>query len=99
MQVDLDTNFPTLEIEILGVNEIGLEGGNSTICNGRDLPWLQDVVDENVWGSWAPTYRDVVVLDGDNVIFGVYNLTGTSLAVPANYDALRQLFLDAAATL
>ena len=48
---------------------------------------------------WAPTYRDVVVLDGENVIFGVYNLTSNDLAEPANYDALRQLFLDAAATL
>lgn len=78
---------------------MGFEAGNASICNGRDLPWLQDVVDQDVWGVWAPVYRDVVVVDGNNEVFGVFNLTGTSLAVPANYDALRQLFLDAAATL
>lgn len=52
---------------------------------------------QNVWGTWAPVYRDVWVVDADNVLFGVYNLTSNSLAVPANYDALRDLFLAAAA--
>ncbi len=81
------------------MNEVGHESGNASICAGRDLPWLQDVEAQDVWGVWAPTYRDVIVLDGNNVVFGVFNLTSNSLAIPANYDALRQLFLDAAATL
>ena len=81
------------------MNEVGHESGNTSICSGRDLPWLQDVPEHDVWGVWAPVYRDVIVLDGDNAVFGVFNLTSNSLAVPANYDALRQMFLDAAATL
>lgn len=36
------------------------------------------------------------MLDGYNAVFGVYNLTSNSLAVPANYDALRAMFLAAA---
>lgn len=71
--------------------------GNPSICSGRDLPWLQDVAVVDVWTTWGVTYRDVWVLDGDNVLYGVFNLTGTSLGVPANYDALKAMFLAAAA--
>jgi formylmethanofuran dehydrogenase subunit A len=42
------------------------------------------------------TFRDVVILDGDNKVIAVYNLTSNSLGTSANYAALKQLFLDAA---
>ena len=99
LQQDLASAFPTLDIDILGVNEAGFEAGNASITDGRDLPWLQDTEEADVWGAWAVTYRDVFVLDGNNEVFGVYNVTSNSLATPANYEALRQMFLDAAATL
>ncbi len=99
LQQDLASAFPALDITILGINEAGFEAGNASICDGRDLPWLQDVAEQDVWTDWAVTYRDVVVLDGNNEVFGVFNVTSNSLAVPANYDTVRQLFLDAAATL
>ncbi len=99
MQNELALDHPTLDISILGINEVGYEAGNSSITNGRDLPWLQDTVDWNVWGTWAPTYRDVIVLDGNNEVYTVFNLTSNTLATPANYDALKQIFLDAAGTL
>ena len=75
-----------------------------------DLPLLQDTEAEDVWHVWAITYRDVVVLDQDNVQVGVFNLTGTSLAEATltqdvdgdgtmdttNYDYLKGLLIAAA---
>lgn len=96
MQTEFDDDYPDLDIQILGINEVGHESGNATICDGRDLPWLQDVVAQDVWGVWAPVYRDVWVVDGDNMLVGVFNLTGNSLAIGANYDTLKGMFLAAA---
>jgi hypothetical protein len=96
MQTELNTEHPSLGIQILGVNGIGLEAANPNITDGRNLPWLQDVVTEDVWSSWNVTYRDVFVLDPYNQVYAVYNLTSNNLSADANYDTLLQLFLDAA---
>ncbi len=96
MQGELEADYPGLDIQILGINGIGLEVANPVVTNGRDIPWLQDVAGVDVWSSWNVAYRDVVILDGYNQVFAVYNLTSNSLAVPANFDALLQLFVDAA---
>ena len=84
-----------LTISLLGVNGIGLESGNAGVTAGRTIPWLQDVPAEDVWTKWAPTYRDVVVLDGENRKVGVYNLTVHDLGVPANAAELKQMLVDA----
>ena len=81
----------------LGVNAIGLESGNQTICAGRALPWLQDVSSVDVWTSWGVTFRDVVILDAQNKRVGVYNLTEHDLRIPANYAALKSMLISAAA--
>ena len=76
----------------------------------HDLPLLQDTEAVDVWHDWAITYRDVVILDGENVQVGVFNLTGNSLGeteltqdtdgdgMPdaTNYEALRALLIAAA---
>jgi hypothetical protein len=85
-------------VRILGVNGIGHESGNAQNCAGRTIPWLQDVTTSDVWTSWSVTYRDVVILDPDNVPFAVYNLTTRDLGVPANRDELRNLLTQAATT-
>ncbi|MFH1108569.1 MAG: PEP-CTERM sorting domain-containing protein [Planctomycetota bacterium] len=101
MQNDLDANYPQLDIRILGVNGAGLESGNAFITSGRDIPWLQDL-DLNgdgwsdVWRSWNVTYRDVVILDAENARVGTFNLTTHDLRIPASYDTLRRMFVDAA---
>jgi hypothetical protein len=82
-------------VRILGVNGIGSESGNAQICAGRSIPWLQDVPEEDVWTKWAPTYRDVVILNDANEIVAVYNLTEHNLAEPANFAALRTLLVGA----
>ncbi len=100
MQTDLDTNHPQLGIDILGVNMAGREIGNLVTTAGRDIPWLQDLdVDQNgesdVWESWGIILRDVIILDAKNEKVGRFNLTVNDLSVPANYDALKQMLIDA----
>jgi hypothetical protein len=85
------------DVTILGVNAIGLEAGNPGVTAGRDLAWLQDVPEESVWESWGVTYRDVIILDANNVVVGIYNVTQHNLADAANYAELRGAF-EAAAT-
>lgn len=79
------------EAVILGVNGIGYESDNDEITDGRDLPWLQDTADADVWTLWAIEYRDVVVIDGEGQVTGVMNLTTADLGNPATYDQLRSL--------
>jgi len=85
-----------METRILGVNSIGLESANATATAGRTIPWLQDVVAQRVWESWAVTYRDVVILGEGNSAVAVYNLTANDLGVPANFDSLKTLIENAA---
>ena len=82
-------------LEIIGVNQAGFESGNDTFTDGRDLPWLQEDAGASVWEEWDVTYRDVWILDGENKPIDVYNLTDNDLEDPANYDALRALFVEA----
>ena len=85
-----------MNVAILGVNEHGHESGNESMCDGRDLPWLQDTEGTEVWSEWAVTYRDVIVLDPDRGVVDVYNLTEHDLANPDDYAELLQLLQDAA---
>lgn len=96
MQDELVTENPGTIIRIVGCNQIGAEAGNPAICAGRDLPWTQDTLADNVWVEWNVTYRDVVVLDVDNVPVAVYNLTSHDLANPVYYAELKQILKDAA---
>ena len=82
---------------MLGVNEVGYEGGNAGMTSGRTLPWLQDVVGEDVWSRWQAGFRDVVILDHENHFAEVYNLNDHSLDVEANLEALKALLRDLAA--
>ncbi len=74
-----------------GINQIAAESGNAENTSGRDLCWLQDTVADDVWTTWEVAYRDVVILDRDNVQVAVFNLTAHDLADPAEYAALKAL--------
>ena len=41
MQKDLDSSHPELDIELIGLNPVGQEGGNALAIEGRDIPWLR----------------------------------------------------------
>ena len=96
MQHDVDTVTKVRAIHILGINQAGQEQDNALMCQGRTLPWLQDTPSANVWGSWRVTWRDVVVLDADNKVIHVYNLTDNDLSDPNKYRELRGILVGAA---
>lgn len=96
MQHDFDTVATARPVRILGVNEAGQESGNVEVCQGRTLPWLQDLPRTNVWHAWHASWRDVIILDEDNRVIRVYNLTDHDLSVSANYAELRGILIGAA---
>jgi hypothetical protein len=96
MQKELDAENLPVGVRILGVNAPGLESGNSGICNGRDIPWLQDTVADSVWTHWQVTWRDVVILNPVNEVVDVYNLTTRDLADSTHYAELKDLIRSAA---
>jgi hypothetical protein len=57
---------------------------------------LQDTANADVWSSWDVVWRDVRILDRENNLQDVYNLTQNSLGVPANYTTMQNMFLDVA---
>lgn len=85
-----------MEVRILGVNAAGRESGNEAVCDGRNLPWLQDTAAQNAWQKWHVKYRDVIILDADNVHVATFNLSENDLAYAKNYDALMSLLNKAA---
>lgn len=96
MQDELAAEHPDLQISILAINEAGFESGNGRVPDAGDLPLLQDDATARVWSTWGATYRDVVILNGDNESVYVFNLTGQSLGDAANYETLKAAFIDAA---
>ena len=96
MQDEIDTAGWPVPVRILGVNAAGLEAGNAAVCMNRTIPWLQDVAEQNVWASWGVVWRDVWILDTDNVPVAVYNLTEHTLADPVQYAELKTLLEDVA---
>lgn len=101
MQAELRAAYPELEITILGINQFDQGAENALMMAGRSLPWLQDV-DANsdgqsdVWSAWSAQWRDVMIVDGDNVRVATYNVTNNNLGTAANYATLRDMILDAA---
>ncbi len=83
-------------VQILGINPQGHASGNAAMCNGRDLPLLQEVGGPAVESTWGATYRDVVIVDESNAWVTAYNLTTHDLRAPANYDELKSLLRAAA---
>lgn len=96
MQKELVLENAGTIIRILGCNQIGAEGENPTICLDRDIPWTQDTAAENVWVDWQVEYRDVVVLDVDNIPVAVFNLTTYDLGNPTYYAELKQILKQVA---
>lgn len=83
-------------MQIHHVNAIGYDSGLDALAAVSDLPILQDDATADVWNQWGAVWRDVYVLDADNEVYAVYNLTTYDLSDPANYQALYDLFVEAA---
>ena len=96
MQHELDADSLTLDVVISGVNGIGHESGIPSMCAGRDIALDQDIDTAKVWDSWHVTYRDVFVLDAENKVVTVYNLTQHDLADSVNYQTLKTILRQTA---
>ena len=103
MQDELDRHYPSLDVQIIGINLAGEEQHNEGMVRGHDLPWLQDVDSNNngvsdLWyEAWQVVYRDVRIVDGDANESGVYNVTNHNLNIEAAYNELRTMIVDTAA--
>ena len=75
-------------IYILGVNEVGFETANTQVTEGRDLPWLQDTADINLWGKWDVGYRDVIIFDKELTYKESYNLSINNLNEEPSFEDL-----------
>ena len=79
------------DIRILGINQATASAGNIDNCEGKDIPWLQPDGFIDPWTDWDVRYRDVVILDENNIEVAVFNLTDYNLADQASYDELKAL--------
>ena len=95
MQEQLATEHPELAIDIVHVNEEGYDSGNADLFAVTDLPVVQDDATQQVWTNWVAEWRDVYVLDADNEVYAVFNLTTYTLSDETNYQALYDLFVAA----
>ncbi len=94
MQEELDAMG--LDIELLAINKTDAESGTALFSEDMVLPMVQDSDDAGVWTAWDATWRDVYVVDSDNVHVGTFNLTGHSLAEEEHYTALLDMLTSAA---
>ncbi len=88
MQTEVTGSFPRTEVQILGVNQSGETAGNSQICNGQVLPWLQDTAESNAWGTWRAEAGDLVVVGRDSKVAYFEDLAIDSLETAASYDSV-----------
>lgn len=86
---------PAINVEILGIN-IYSDAQFNYLVTGRTLPWLQDTIQDDVWGNWNAAWRDVMILDTSNRLVAVYNLFQHDLGDLDNRNQLRDMFLNAA---
>ncbi|MBK8265386.1 MAG: hypothetical protein IPK80_29165 [Nannocystis sp.] len=97
LQDELDASHPELGIRLLLVNELGYEAEEAAVLALTDLPYLQDNdPSHGAWAAWRPVFRDVVILDAENVQVGRFNLTEYDVGDPGYYAALRGMLLAAA---
>ena len=100
MQNEINTyianNNDTLNVNILGVNEIGFTNFGNALNSSHSLPLLQEIPQYNVNDSWSVSYRDVWILNEVQEPYAVVNLTTYNLSNPVNYNGLKNLFIGAA---
>ena len=96
MQNEFEQEDTPLDVRLLGVNERGEESGNAAAVAGKTIPWLQDTAEVQAWARWGVVFRDVIVLDGENRVVAVYNLTEHSLGNSGNYAELKSILRNAA---
>jgi hypothetical protein len=83
-----------LDLQILGVSQWPWDRYHELMYGGRSLPWLKETRPDSVWHRWDINYRDVVILDVENVPIAVFNLSSHNLRDRVEYDSLKTLLLQ-----
>ena len=83
MHAELQAEYPSLNIPILGINMMNTEAGMASVSLISNLPVVQDDANVNVWSDWGAVWRDVMILNRENEVIHTFNLTQHSLA-PGN---------------
>lgn len=80
MQNELSADYPSLNIDILAINQLGAESGIASISSAHHLPIVNDESSIGIWSNWGGVWRDVFILNQQNEIHTIYNLTQHNLA-------------------
>jgi len=96
MQLELEQENPNTNIKLMSCNAAGTETGLVELCDGGDVPVVQDTYVDHVWDDWQVEWRDVAILDEDNIQVATYNLSTYDLQIPANYQTLKDMLKTAA---
>ena len=96
MQTELQESHPELNISLLSINKIAAESGVASFNTTHNLPMVQDDTDQLIWDAWQGNWRDVYILDKENKLIEIYNLTEHNLNDPLNYEELKSKLITAA---
>jgi len=95
MQAELALELGEGAVDLLAINEVGHSSGLDDATAGNSIPLLADTTEANAWGTWDAEWRDVVIVDEDNLQVDRISLTGFSLEETENYETLKAMLLDA----
>ena len=95
LQVELALELGEGVIDLLAINEVGHDSGIEDATAGNSIPLLSDTSQTDAWGSWDADWRDLVIVDEDNLQVERISLTGFNLENTENYEALKALLIDA----
>ena len=96
MQNEISSEYPELPIKILSINQIGAENGIESFNETHALPMVNDNTNDEIWVQWESQWRDFYILNKQNELLEVYNLTQHNLNDPLNYQELKQKLILAA---
>ena len=96
MQNEISIEYPELPIKILSINQIGAESGVDSFNETHALPMVNDSATDEIWVQWESQWRDFYILNTQNELLEVYNLTQNNLNDPINYQELKQKLILAA---
>ena len=95
MYNELAQEYPELPITMFAINQIGAETGTSSFDETHALPMVNDNSTDNIWIQWESIWRDFYILNRNNELIEIYNLTEHNLNDPQNYQELKQKILTA----
>jgi len=95
MQVELELELGEGAVDLLAINEVGQNDGIEDATAGNSIPLLKDTSEARVWAAWDAEWRDLVIVDQDNIQVERITLTGFDLANSDNYAEVKAMLLDA----